>query len=59
MLAQKLGNFQDEYDRCEWERHTKKPKPVEGHAPTRNAIILVRYDSEMRHAAFPALWEPF
>lgn len=32
---------------------------VEGHAPTRNAIILVRYDSEMRHAAFPALWEPF
>lgn len=29
---------------------------VEGHAPARNAIILVRYDSEMRHAAFPALY---
>lgn len=27
---------------------------VEGHAPARNAIILVRYDSEMRHAAFPS-----
>jgi hypothetical protein len=31
------------------ERHRKKPKLVEGYAPTRSGIILVRYDSEMRH----------